>query len=126
MSKRREFSITVRREAAKRSGCVCERALWRPGETCTRPAKHFDHIKPDGLGGEPTLANCAYLCVPCHAEKTATEDVPRMAKADAQRDHIMLGVRRKSKPIRSAPFPKSEKAAKRTPKPALPARELYR
>jgi 5-methylcytosine-specific restriction enzyme A len=44
---------------------------------------HFDHIVPDGLGGEPTLENCKVLCIKiCHVKKTHQEDNPRMQKAD--------------------------------------------
>jgi 5-methylcytosine-specific restriction protein A len=41
---------------------------------------HFDHIIADGLGGEPTLENCAVLCHVCHNEKTRKHDVPLIAK----------------------------------------------
>jgi 5-methylcytosine-specific restriction endonuclease McrA len=41
----------------------------------------YDHIIPDGLGGEPTLDNCQVLCKSCHNLKTAKTDVPRIAKA---------------------------------------------
>jgi 5-methylcytosine-specific restriction endonuclease McrA len=47
---------------------------------------HYDHIVPDGLGGEPVLENCAVLCWPCHADKTAAQDVPQIAKA--KRQHV--------------------------------------
>ena len=44
----------------------------------------YDHVKPDGLGGEATLENCAVLCGKCHRRKTHEEDRPVMAKADRQ------------------------------------------
>lgn len=44
----------------------------------------FDHVKPDGLGGEATLQNCMVLCGKCHRRKTHEEDRPVMAKADRQ------------------------------------------
>ena len=49
--------------------------------------------------GKPTLENCEVLCGCCHREKTAQEDVPRMAKADRARRKIMDGEKRKSRPI---------------------------
>jgi 5-methylcytosine-specific restriction protein A len=81
MTTRREFSAKVRRDAAKRAGGVCEGCgFWlRPG------TYHYDHIVPDGLGGEPTLENCAVLCSHCHKIKTARRDNPIMQKADRQR-----------------------------------------
>jgi 5-methylcytosine-specific restriction protein A len=45
----------------------------------------YDHVKPDGLGGEPTLENCQCLCGKCHRIKTHEEDGPIMRKADNQR-----------------------------------------
>lgn len=94
---RREFPARVRALAAKRSNGFCE------GEGCGVELRvggyHYDHDVPDGLGGEPTLENCRVLCRPCHDEKTRREDVPRIAKADAQRNHIVLGIKRQSRPI---------------------------
>ncbi|WP_375414525.1 hypothetical protein [uncultured Bradyrhizobium sp.] len=44
----------------------------------------YEHLDPDGLGGEPTLENCGVWCaVPCSSKKTREQDIPRMAKADA-------------------------------------------
>jgi 5-methylcytosine-specific restriction endonuclease McrA len=60
------------------------------GDRC--PAKltigkyHYDHVIPDGLGGEPTLDNCAVLCVACHKDKTASKDVPAIAKTKRIQD----------------------------------------
>jgi 5-methylcytosine-specific restriction endonuclease McrA len=58
----------------------------------------YDHIKPDGLGGEPTLENCAVLCGKCHRIKTHEEDRPVMAKADRQMK-AHAGVKRTSRPM---------------------------
>ena len=75
---RTEFSADIRRAAWTRCKGRCEK--------CT--AKLFvgkfqyDHIRPDGLGGEATLENCQVLCTNCHREKTVTEDRPPMQKAD--------------------------------------------
>ena len=75
---RSEFSADVRKAAWKRCGGKCEK--------CT--AKLFvgkfqyDHVIPDGLGGEPTLENCQVLCTNCHHVKTVERDRPPMQKAD--------------------------------------------
>ncbi|HEV7253826.1 MAG TPA: HNH endonuclease signature motif containing protein [Mesorhizobium sp.] len=86
---RREFKVAVREAAWFRSGGTCE----AEGEAYGLPAGircdssldrgvEYDHILPDGLGGEPTLENCAAVCLPCHRWKTRQEDRPRMDKAD--------------------------------------------
>lgn len=87
---RSEFGAVVRRQAFNRCDGFCE------GKDCGAklfPGKFaFDHIIPDGLGGEPTLENCQVLCSLCHNDKTVTLDRPIMAKADRQRKkHFGLG-----------------------------------
>lgn len=75
---RSEFSAKVRRQAWNRCGGRCEDCT-----TKLYPGKfHFDHTKPDGLGGEPTLENCQVLCTNCHHVKTVEIDRPLMQKAD--------------------------------------------
>lgn len=78
---RREFSAHVKAKAALRSGGKCEECTARIGDG----GFHYDHIIPDGLGGEPTLENCMVLCLTCHRAKTTTKDVPRIAKMKRQR-----------------------------------------
>jgi len=56
----------------------------------------YDHVKPDGLGGEPTIENCQVLCRKCHKLKTHEEDRPIMTKADNQKKSE-AGVKRKHK-----------------------------
>lgn len=87
---RTEFSASVRRAAWERCGGRCE------AEGCTiklRPGGYqYDHIKPDGLDGEPTLENCAVLCSAHHHKKTVEQDRPLMQKADNIRaKHFGLG-----------------------------------
>lgn len=82
---RSEFSPAVRDAAWKRSGGRCQ--------GCTAklfPSRFaYDHIKPDGLGGEATLENCQVLCTNCHNTKTVEEDRPPMQKADnVRKKHI--------------------------------------
>jgi 5-methylcytosine-specific restriction endonuclease McrA len=74
---RREFSKQVKRDALKRAVGKCEAA---DCGALFGVKFHFDHIIADGLGGEPTLDNCAVLCHVCHDEKTRKHDVPRIAK----------------------------------------------
>lgn len=88
---RREFSKQVKRDAALRAGGQCEE--------CTRRLLagdfHYDHVIPDGLGGEPVLENCAVLCRACHDIKTRTRDVPQIAKSKRIRDRA-VGIRKRS------------------------------
>lgn len=90
---RREFPSPVKWEAYKR--CLrndkphCEGCGFR-----IIGVPEYDHIKPDGLGGEPTLENCQVLCGKCHRRKTHEEDRPIMQKADNQKK-AAAGVKRK-------------------------------
>lgn len=86
---RREFPKAVKREALKRADGRCEGVLSETGERCpcflTLGKYHFDHVVADQLGGRPELANCAVLCVPCHAEKTS-RDAALIARAKRRAD----------------------------------------
>lgn len=77
---RREFSADVRRAAWKRCNGRCE------AKGCGAKLQvgkfQYDHIVPDGLGGEPTLENCQVLCAAHHEAKTIEQDRPIMQKAD--------------------------------------------
>ena len=86
---RREFLTDVRKAAWKRSGGCCEAkgaAYGLPsGIRCGASLDHgveYDHVLPDGLGGKPTLENCAAVCPKCHRWKTKQVDRPPMDKAD--------------------------------------------
>jgi 5-methylcytosine-specific restriction endonuclease McrA len=89
---RREFPARIRLAAFQRAGGICE----APGcQTKLRPGDlYYDHIIPDALGGEPVLSNCQCLCKSHHDPKTATEDVPRIAKMKRQQ-RAHLGAKRK-------------------------------
>lgn len=68
----------------------------------------YEHVTPDGLGGEPTLDNCKVFCRKiCATKKTIDEDNPRMAKADAvlKRTYDLEPAKRK---IQSRGFPQSK------------------
>jgi 5-methylcytosine-specific restriction endonuclease McrA len=90
---RREFSKQTKRDAFLRANGKCE------GENCgarlTLGKFHYDHVIPDGLGGEPSLDNCAVLCMACHSEKTRKRDVPAIAKAKRIEDR-QRGIRKPS------------------------------
>jgi 5-methylcytosine-specific restriction protein A len=119
---RKEFPVKVKRQVVLRSLGICERLRWKAGEDCTKPAKAFDHIVPDGLGGEPTVENAAHLCQACHDEKTHTEDNPRMRKADAQ-FKAANGIKTARRPIKARGF--SEPKVKKEKLTPPPRRQLY-
>lgn len=109
---RRDFPAKVKLAAYKR--CLvngkphCE-VMW-DGKRCNKlilGVPEYDHVKADGLGGEPTLENCQAACGACHKIKTHTEDRPIMAAADKQYKS-KAGIKRKykwgSRPLRSRGF----------------------
>lgn len=79
---RTEFPQSVRKAAFRR----CCRNGMPHCETCGIELRSgniiYEHVDPDGLGGEPTIENCKVHCRNCAKTKTVTEDNPRMAKAD--------------------------------------------
>lgn len=101
---RKEFTAKTKRAAWTRSGGCCESALvpqladigcnrrLHPGDI------RYEHIDPDGLTGEPTLENCAVLCVPCWRIKTVRYDIPQVARAKRKAD-AHLGIKRTSRPM---------------------------
>ncbi len=74
---RREFPTKIKAAAFARAAGNCEKCTGRlyVGKFA------YDHIIADGLGGKPTLENCAVLCFSCHGDKTFASDVPAIAKA---------------------------------------------
>ena len=93
---RLEFSSATKRAAYDRASGRCE--------LCGMPFKgrpEYDHRIPDALGGTNDLANCMVICRPCHAEKTAKEDVPRIRKADRQKNAERGAKRRPKQPLKS-------------------------
>jgi len=74
---------------------------------CGLPFKgrpEFDHRKPIAFGGTNDLSNCVVACKPCHAEKTAKEDVPRIRLADRQKD-ADIGANPSKQPMAKKPKP---------------------
>lgn len=116
---RQEFPLSVRKLAFRR----CCRNGVPHCESCGieingRTGTIYEHVIPDGLGGEPTLENCKVHCRTCAEIKTVTEDNPRMQKADRvlKKNHGLRPVR---KQIHSAGFRKA-------PKPRTASRPLVR
>jgi 5-methylcytosine-specific restriction protein A len=83
--RRRDFSKTVKRDAAARAKGRCEQCTAR----LSYGQFHYDHVLPDALGGEPLLDNCQVLCVTCHRLKTGHADAQRISKSRRQRDHAI-------------------------------------
>jgi 5-methylcytosine-specific restriction enzyme A len=75
-----EFTPAIKAKAFARANGRCQEC----GTRAKAGQVNYDHIRPSGLQGKPTLENCRVLCLECHAAKTHTEDRPRMAKADRQ------------------------------------------
>jgi hypothetical protein len=107
--KRTEFPLSVRKKAFAR---CCRNGVPHcegcGGEINGRTGTIYEHVEPDGLGGEPTLENCKVHCRTCATIKTVTEDNPRMQKADQvlKKNH---GLRPARKQIQSAGFRKAPK-----------------
>lgn len=92
---RQEFPARVKMEALARSKGRCEGSSC--GTKLTIAKYHFDHVIADGLGGKPTLDNCAVLCWACHRVKTSESDVPAIAKAKRREIKHLVGRQRKPK-----------------------------
>jgi hypothetical protein len=122
-ARRKEFTAKIRLLAFARCAGKCEscKATLKVGEG------EYDHITSYALSEDSSLSNCQVLCVPCHrgvGAKTA-QDQKRISKAKrTEAKHI--GARpAPAKPLQSAPFPQTEKAAARQTKTPLPPRQLY-
>ncbi len=91
---RQEFDRKTRRQAYDLAGGVCA--------MCRLPIQgraDYDHKLPAALGGDNSLENCQVLCAKCHRLKTGKEDVPRIRKADRQRDKATGAKKRKGRPM---------------------------
>lgn len=133
---RREFTRNQKEEIVERarnaSGKVaCERC----GLILKKGAWEIDHIIPEALRPEAdkkvkiTIVEGQLLgksC--CHRGKDGktNQDVKAIAHAKRVYNRANGLKTATSRPIRSAPFPKSEKAERRQTKTPLPHRPLYR
>jgi 5-methylcytosine-specific restriction endonuclease McrA len=97
-SRRQEFPQSVRKAAFIR----CCRNAVPHCEGCGNVLRSggivYEHVTPDGLGGDPTLENCKVHCSVCADRKTHQEDNPRMRKADAVLK-ATYGLKRKTRPM---------------------------
>ena len=92
---RREFPAKAKVAAFQRAKGKCEKCSARlgPGNV------HYDHVLADWLGGEPVLENCEALCPACHGAKTATQDVPAIARAKRLRAKHVGAASKSSRPL---------------------------
>jgi hypothetical protein len=84
--KRKEFTKQTKREALERSRGECEAVgsdyNLAPEARCNFPfglAVEYDHVD-SSRNDDNSLANCAAVCISCHAYKTAKIDIPKHAK----------------------------------------------
>ena len=102
---RREFPARVRTAVIKRATrndvAYCE--------ACGAMAKRFqiDHVRPDGLLGEPTIENAMLICQPCWEEKNP-KDASSIAQAK-RREAKHVGAVKPKGEIKSAPLPSGKK-----------------
>lgn len=103
---RREFTTAIKAAVIKR--CMDKKGTIRC-EQCHGVAKRFqiDHITPDGLLGEPVLANAQLICELCYTVKNAA-DTKAIAKAK-RREAIDIGAKRAGGKIKSGGFPARQK-----------------
>lgn len=85
---RQEFPTKVKVAAFQRSNGACENCTAKlfPGNI------RYDHAIADGLGGQPTVENCAVLCRTCHDVKTAKHDAPAISRAK-RRERNSIGAK---------------------------------
>ena len=130
MTKRREFTKAVYAQIVKRAMLPSgEIACEGCGLILGKKVYHIDHTIADGLQVDKskklTAADGKLLGVECcHKPKTAN-DVKVISKAKRVEGNY-LGFKAPKTRIKGPSFPKTEKAARRQPKPSLPPRQLYR
>jgi len=103
--KRKHRSATVRLRILKAHDHTCHVCGGKIGET---EAWDLDHVIPLALYGEDEEHNLAPAHRKgCHSVKTATQDVPNIARA-ARREVKFLGATAPKKRIQHAGFPRPE------------------
>jgi hypothetical protein len=116
---RREFPSRVKVAVIKR--CTRDGATYC--EKCGAIAKRWqiDHVRPDGLLGEPVIENAMLICELCWQEKNPL-DTKVIAKAK-RREAKNIGAVKPKGQIANRGFAPSEK--KREPKQTLPPRRMF-
>jgi 5-methylcytosine-specific restriction enzyme A len=126
---RREFPKSVRvaviKRATKDGVIYCEK--------CKGLAKRFqiDHVRPDGLLGEPVLENAELICEPCWAVKNPADTTAIARAKRLEANH--LGARATPpKSLQSASMPQTSQARSRAaarqergPRVVVPRRSIY-
>lgn len=120
---RREFSRSIKVAVIKRAtrdGVVyCE--------TCKLPTKggwQIDHVRADGLLGEPVLSNASLICEPCWRTKNPS-DTTKIARAK-RREAVHLGVRSDTPKIPADPNAlRSKRRPSHEGRSGLPPRSMY-
>ena len=125
MGKRREFSTSARLGMIRRA----TRGLAVYCELCDCPCTRWEyhHIIEEELVVDKSAAlTCddgLLICkTPCHDDITATQSIPRVAKAK-RREARHLGATRPKGTIKSAGFEKKERT--HAGRPALPPRRIF-
>lgn len=87
---RSEFSKQTKRAANDRSGGVCECHRCPGMVPCGLPLgpgnTFYEHIVQCAISDDNSLENCAVLTKTCWKSKTATQDLPVIAKTKRIRD----------------------------------------
>jgi len=89
---RNNFTKPTKREAFKRSGGICECHLiphvFKSACGCKLSAGNtfYEHINPDAISSRNDLDNCAVLTKTCWRFKTASHDLPTIAKSNRTMD----------------------------------------
>lgn len=119
---RREFSKAIRVAVVKRTT--------RDGvtycELCHAMAKQWqiDHVRPDGLLGEPTLANAMLICEPCWKVKNPA-DTSAIAKAKRSEAAHLGADTQKAKIANDPDVLKSKRRPAHEGRESLPPRSMY-
>lgn len=128
MTKRQNFTKTVKNERLEFAGYRCEGILPETGARCNIDIKlkpyEVDHNIPDRVGGKATFENARILCKLCHDLKYPLDRkvIDKVKRVEANHRGTATAPVQK---IKSAPFPISEKTANRVPKLELPPRRSF-
>lgn len=123
---------TGRTDDHRAPGRVRDRIMARDNHRCHMCSREIsagekwdlDHVVALINGGENRETNLRPAHRKCHVEKTALDVAEKAKVAAVRKKH--LGIKpAPAKPLRSAGFPITEKAAKRQQKQSLPPRPLY-